>query len=267
MTNGVSRRSPVPLYYQVESVLRDEVAAGKYPSGEPLPTEESLVRRFGVSRITVRRALDRLAQEGLIYRIPGRGTFVNSLRSTDFKIERNPSDLMGFEDDIRRVGFSPETRVLRHDWIRAPADVAETLGVRSSDEVLWLHRRGTVGGQPLWIEDRYIVHALAARLRPKDYATPSLLATLAQAQGFAVDRGRVRITARAASRDEARLLGIRGGAAVLVGEFAVHAAGKPAQFVRARFRPDRYAFTFAVESEAPSPRQTSAREEIRDRYR
>jgi DNA-binding GntR family transcriptional regulator len=126
---------------------------------------------------------------------------------------------------------------------------------------------GEAGTRPLWIEDRYIVHGLASRLRPRDYATPSLLATLAQAQGFNVNRGRVRITARAASRDEARLLEIRPGAAVLVGEFAVQADGRPAQFVRARFRPDRYAFAFTVESDAPPRARNASREGIRERRR
>lgn len=263
MTNALSRRSPIPLYYQVETALRDEVAAGRYPTGAPLPTEDLLVRRFDVSRITVRRALERLVQEGLIYRVPGRGTFVNSLRSIEFRIQRNPADLMGFEDDIRRGGFVPETRVLRHDWVRPPADVAEALGIAAGTEVLWLFRRGTVGGQPLWIEDRYIVRTWASRLRPRDLAVPSLLATLARAQGFTVDRARVRIAARGASRDEGRLLALRVGAPVLVGEFAVHAGGRPAQFVRARFRPDRYAFAFPVEPETPSRRRRMVREAVR----
>jgi GntR family transcriptional regulator len=262
MTNVISRRSPVPLYYQVESVLRDEVAAGRYAAGAPLPTEEALVRRFNVSRITVRRALERLVQEGLIYRVPGRGTFLSALRSLEFRIERNPADLMGFERDIRRVGFTPEARVLRHDWIPLPADVAEALGVGPDAEVLWLHRRGTVGGQPLWIEDRYVLRVWASRLRPRDYATPSLLSTLVQSHGFVVDRGHVRITARPASREEARSLEMRTGAPLLVAEFAVQANRSPAQFVRARFRPDRYAFVFDVEASAPLPRR-AAKEGIR----
>jgi GntR family transcriptional regulator len=264
MTNSVSRRSPVPLYYQIESVLRDEVLGGRHAGGARLPTEESLIRRFGVSRITVRRALERLAQEGLIYRVPGRGTFVNTLRSLEFKIERDPADLMGFEEDIRRVGFVPEARVLRHDWIRTPRDVAEALGVPPETEALWLHRCGAVGGRPLWLEDRYILRTWAARLRPRDYAVPSVLASLAQTEGFAVDRARVRIAARGAARDEARLLQVRSGAPVLVAEFAVQANGRPAQFVRARFRPDRYAFAFAIEAGTPFRRKAAAREVISD---
>jgi GntR family transcriptional regulator len=265
MTNAVSRRSPVPLYYQVESVLRDEVAARAYAEGAPLPTEEAMVRRFGVSRITVRRALERLAQEGLIYRVPGRGTFVNTLRSLEFRIERNPADLMGFEQDIRRVGFAPEARVLRQDWVRVPTDVAQALGVPGGAEVLWLYRRGTVGGRPLWIEDRYVLRVWAARLKPRDYTVPSLLSTLAMSQGFTVDRGRVRIAARAASREEARLLDVRTGAPLLVAEFAVQANGSPAQFVRARFRSDRYEFAFDVEADAATRRRETPREGVRGR--
>ncbi len=251
MTNTISRRSPVPLYYQLESVLRDELAAGHYPERTPLPTEEALVRRFGVSRITVRRAMERLVQDGLIHRVPGRGTFVNAVPPREFRIERNPADLMGFEEDIRRLGFVPETRVLRREWLSPPADVAEALGIAPGTEVMRLYRRGTIGSRPLWIEDRYIVRAVASRLRPRDLTVPSLLATLARVQGLSVDSARVRIAARGASREEARLLSLRPGAPVLVAEFAVRAGGRPAQFVRARFRSDRYAFAFTIESETP----------------
>ncbi len=262
MTNILSRRSPVPLYYQLESVLRDEVAAGRYAVRSPLPTEAALVHRFGVSRITVRRAMERLVQDGLIHRVPGRGTFVNASPPREFRIERNPADLMGFEEDIRRLGFVPEARVLRREWVSPPADVAEALGIAAGTEVLRLYRRGTIGSRPLWIEDRYVLRSVAARLRARDFTVPSLLATLAREQGLSVDRARVRISARAASRDEARLLGLRPGAPVLVAEFAVQADGQPAQFVRARFRPDRYAFAFTVEPETPLRRKIGGREEL-----
>lgn len=247
MTNTtLSRRSPVPLYYQLESLLRDEIAAGRYDGG-PLPTEEALTRRFGVSRITVRRAMDRLVQEGRIYRVPGRGTFVHALGRREVRIERNLADLMGFEADLRRAGFEAQTRVLRHEWVPAPEDVVAALDAPADIEVLWLHRRGDVDGQPLWVEDRYVLRPWAGWLRPRDYAAPGVLSTLAAARGVAVDRGRVRLSARPAGREEARLLRLRAGAPVLVGEFAVWTAEAPAQFVRARFRADRYAFTVTVE--------------------
>ncbi|MGQ0551232.1 MAG: GntR family transcriptional regulator [Armatimonadota bacterium] len=269
MTNAINRRSPIPLYYQVESLLRDQLInrrhAGRYSEGTPLPTEEALVRRLGVSRITVRRAMERLVQEGLIYRVPGRGTFVNPLRAVEYRIERNPADLLGFEQDIRRGGFAPDTRVVRRDWVRAPGDVAAALALEPGTEVLWLHRGGEAGGRPLWIEDRYLVRALAARLRPRDFAVPSLLATLARERGLTVNRARVRIAARGASREEARWLGLRSGSPVLVAEFAVHADGEPAQFVRARFRPDLYTFAFDIEAEHVLRRTPSVPEGTHDR--
>jgi GntR family transcriptional regulator len=265
MTISINRRAPVPLYYQIESALRDEVAVGRYPEGRPLPTEDVLVRRFGVSRITVRRAMERLVQDGLIHRVPGRGTFVNAAPPREFRIERNPADLMGFEEDIRRTGFVPETRVLRREWVSPPADVAEALGIAEGTEVLRLYRRGTIGGRPLWIEDRYMLRTLASRLRARDFTVPSLLSTLAREHGLTVDRARVRIAARGATREEARLLGLRPGGPVLVAEFAVQADGRPAQFVRARFRPDRYAFAFTVEPDTPLRKKPEVGEGLRDR--
>ncbi len=80
---------------------------------------------------------------------------------------------------------------------------------------------------------------------------PGLLTTMARAQGLNVNRATVRIAARGASREGARLLSLRPGVPVLTAEFAVQAGGRPAQFVRARFRSDRYAFVFTVAPEAP----------------
>ncbi len=264
MTIAITRRSPIPLYFQVESWLREQMAGGRFRDGHSLPTEEALVRRLGVSRITVRRAMERLVQEGVIYRVPGRGTFVNPLRGVGFRIERNPADLLGFEEDIRRAGFVPETEVLRHDWVRPPAEVAKALGLDGNADVLWLRRRGTAGGRPLWVEDRYVVRALASRLRPRDFSVPSLLAMLARERGLVVDRAQVHIAAREAAREEARALGLKAGAPVLVAEFAVNADGHPAQFVRARFRPDRYAFRFAIHAQAALQQTSLSRESVHD---
>jgi GntR family transcriptional regulator len=108
------------------------------------------------------------------------------------------------------------------------------------------------------VEDRYLARAVAVRLRLSDLRVPSLLATLARAHGLTVDRARVRIGARGASRDEARLLNLRPGAPLLAAEFAVLADGRPAQVVRAQFRPDRYAFVFTVSPEAPLRQDHSA---------
>src|SRR5574341_1942486 len=73
-------RRSLPLYVQIESTLRERISSGRYPAGGPFPTDEKLRHEFGVSRATVRLALDTLHREGLIVRYPGRGSFVSDVR-------------------------------------------------------------------------------------------------------------------------------------------------------------------------------------------
>jgi len=115
---GIDPHSHVPLYAQVEAVLAASIADGTLPPGSQLPSEDSLIERFAVSRTTIRKTIQNLANSGLIEIRRGKGTFV-----TQPKITQELTELSGFVEDMRALGRNPTARLLskRRDCL-APAD-------------------------------------------------------------------------------------------------------------------------------------------------
>src|SRR5262247_1041326 len=103
---GIDPRSPVPKYFQLREILLDLIDSGELPLDTPIPSERELCRRHGLSRMTVRQALDHLVTEGRLYRVPGKGTFVARP-----KIEM-PLRLVSFTEDMRNRGLEPGARDL-----------------------------------------------------------------------------------------------------------------------------------------------------------
>jgi DNA-binding GntR family transcriptional regulator len=246
--------TPVPLYYQLELQLRDAIESGRYRPGDRLPTESELQRTYGVSRVTVRTALHRLEEDGLISTQRGRGTFVTS-QADATKIERNPARLLAFAEDLARQGGPPRVEVLAVERCPAPQRMAALLDVAEGTEVTRVRRVGSVGDAPLWVESRYFHPAVADALTESDLGSASVTALLEAVTGRHVGRSRLRITAGAATRDQAKHLALEPGEPVLINEFTVEADGHPIEAARAVFRADRYAFLVEVLDQQPAPEQ------------
>ncbi|QHI99648.1 UTRA domain-containing protein [Xylophilus rhododendri] len=133
----------VPLYEKVLTTLREEITARRYDQAGILPSESALIERFGVSRITVRRALDELARAGLVERNRGRITrVVPSLPPTVIDLSTELETTLA-----RSAGLV--IRVLGFKWIKPAAEIAETLGVGPAEKVLWITRLRSRGDQPI----------------------------------------------------------------------------------------------------------------------
>jgi DNA-binding transcriptional regulator YhcF (GntR family) len=141
--------SPVPLYYQIANVLQSSIHAGLYPPGSLLGTEKELAETFGVSRITVRKAIELLHAEGLLRSRVGRGTFV-----TDTGRPYAPVSYHGFLDDFLARSDRLRTLEVEHGEVPAPAHVAEALGLVPGTTLMRIQRR-VQGPKPdspkLWV--------------------------------------------------------------------------------------------------------------------
>src|SRR5680860_1746967 len=152
----LERKVPVPLYHQLELQLRAAIENAKYLPGDRLPTEGELQRSYKVSRVTVRTALKRLEEDGLITTIRGSGTFVTNQAQDDGKIERHSSRLFGFEEDLVRQAGLPAIDVLSIEMYPAPVRIATLLEIAAGTEVTRIRRAGSVAGEPLWLESRWL---------------------------------------------------------------------------------------------------------------
>ena len=241
----LERQQPVPLYYQLELHLREAIESGRFRPGEQMPPENELSRLYGVSRVTVREALRRLEEDGILSRTPRRGTIVLPEAIEGRKIERNPARLLGFEEDIARYGLKPRVELLALEPYPVPDRIAALLELSPGHKVVRARRLGWAGETPLWVESRYFPPRTAESVTPEDLARTSVTTFLHAVKGLNITSTRLRITAGAASASQAKLLNVEPGDPVLINEFAFfEASGCPVEAARAVYRADRYAFTF-----------------------
>lgn len=247
----LKRSQPIPLYYQLELQLREKIESGHWKPGDRLPPEIELARSYGVSRITVQQALERLGDEGLIERHRGRGTFVLAGASSLAKIERDPGRLFAFEEDILRQGFEPTVRILAIEEGPAESHIARLLRLPPGASIMRVRRIGNAAGEPLWIESRYFPVSIGHAIQDCDLTTPAISRLIEEHCKQHIASAHVRIEATAATANQAHHLEIVPRAPVLLNEFVFSdQEHHPVQAVRAFFRADRYAFSFTV---GPNP--------------
>lgn len=223
---------PGPVYLRLASTLRGLVELGELRGGDALPSERDLAQASGLSRVTVRKALDVVVAEGLIERRQGAGSFVTR------QIEQPASVLIGFTEDMQRRGAQVTSRQIRKQvGLPDPSEMLK-LGLSPSDRVLRLSRVRLSDGEPLAIEHAVI----PANALPSPSLGPSLYAAL-RACGNAPVRALQRVQAGIATVDEAELLALPPGSAVLrIERRSFLANGRPIEVTVSAYRGDRYDF-------------------------
>lgn len=224
------------LYHQLLSELIETIRSGGIKVGDKLPTEAELSRDYGVSRTTVRRALDELSRQGLVQREPGRGTFL-----ADPKIHADFPYLRSFTEEIERLGYRPGAELLSRREAEADEDIARRLAVEPGSPVLLVRRLRTADGRAIFVCDSRLPLARFPALRDADYSVNSLYELLEDTAGRKITGAKQWISAAATDRDVAGLLELEVGRPVLQLERVTRVAGDlPIESVEAFFRPDRY---------------------------
>ena len=243
---ALSTADPVPLYYQLELRLRQAVTGGAFGEAGRLPTELELSRTYGVSRITVRGALERLEEDGLIVRQRGRGTYVNPDHRDHGRVSRDPSSL-DYEGDLRRAGIRARVKVTACETGLAPQEALDALGLEPDTEIWRVRRQGFDGTTPLWLETRYYPLKFREILADAIMSTVAINGLLIRL-GFPITGERWRLDAGRPTPRQSRLLRIDPTAPVLRGEYTSWSGPTAIQWGQVTFRGDRYRMTFAFGS-------------------
>jgi len=228
----VLTEGPVSKHAQLRSILEELVETSLAPHAA-IPPERKLMTRYGVSRSTVREAIRQLVEEGLLYRVQGKGTFVAG--------ERVQSDLhlASFTEDMRRRGLVPATIVRSSRLIEAPLAVRAALGLGAGAAVLEIERLRLADGVPMALERGYYPADLLPGLGDKDL-TRSLYATLATEYGLRIDNAEQAVWAEAANPLLADILGIAADAPLIVFRRTSSAGSAFLEHVTSWYRGDRY---------------------------
>jgi GntR family histidine utilization transcriptional repressor len=157
--------SPTALYQQVKSYIAREIQSGAWRPGDRVPSEQELVTRFGVSRMTVNRALRELAEQGRVVRVAGVGTFVAEQRPQSTLLS-----VVNLQDEIRQRGHAYACDFILAERVPAPVDVAAALSLHTGESVfhtVCVHRED---GVPVQLEDRYVNPRVAPDFIQQDFS-------------------------------------------------------------------------------------------------
>jgi GntR family transcriptional regulator len=232
--NGM--RDAIPLYHQIYLGLRDEIVSGERGFGAAVPTEQELGAIHGVSRITARRALDELAQHGLVERKRRVGTrvaFRAAAAPIDGHIDQAVESLIAF-------GRGTQVRVIEFGEAAASAAVAERLALDTGARVVRALRLRSADGAPLGAIESFVPAAIGAALSREALTTQPLL-ELIRAAGHAIGAGSQIVSAVPADPALAALLETEARAAIIrIDRVVRDTDDRPLLFTSARYRGDRY---------------------------
>jgi GntR family transcriptional regulator len=224
----------LPLYHQLQNVLKAEIECGRWRPDGRLPSEQEIGERFHVSKITVRQALQELAQLGYIRREQGRGTFVARR-----KFDEGPRELTSFTEEMRRHNLVASSRVLAQYEAEADSRIANALRLPVKSPVLVLQRLRSAGTEPLGVQTAHIPAVLVPGLHLADGI--SLYEVLQSQYHLYAARARETYMAALADESTAALLHIPVGAAVFAVERVTLTLNeRPFEFVQSTVRGDRY---------------------------
>ncbi len=211
----------------------------------PLPSERDLAAEFGVSRMTARMAVEELADQGFVYRVQGRGTFVRQPWVS------KSLALTSFTEDMRARGMKPATKVLASAERPAGAAAGSDLKISPADPVIFLRRVRLADGVPICLEAVELPAALVPGML-HEVLTGSLYDLLESSYRIRITHAEQRIRATVLDQEEAGLLGVAPvSPALLVERVSLDRAGRPVERARSIYRADRYDYRVAVDRRGP----------------
>jgi GntR family transcriptional regulator len=206
----LDRHSPVPLYYQFKQSLLERFENDEFPVGQPMPPEMELVSEYGISRATVRRAMQEMEHEGYIHRQPGKGTFV--LRT---RIRRGLTRMSSLTEDMLERGQTVTSRLLDFSQKVPPAHIAQQFDLAPETPLLYVYRLRLADGSPIVINVSYIKLPAGISISEKELRATATLWGLLELKGLhLIEADRV-IESILASEERAALLDVPVGTALL----------------------------------------------------
>lgn len=250
---------PIPLYYQLKQLVRNEIERGVYRPGDKLPSETQMIQRYGVSRITVRQALSELESEGIVVRRHGRGSYV-----AERNIEQDLVRLTDFVEDMEVAGLAPSSQVLSFKREVANASIAEALGVAVSEEVLRIDRLRQADERPIAYDITWLPLRFGLLLSEAELRHETIYHILETRYTIPVEMGVFHITASVASAEQAHLLHVAPGTGLLLIRRVSYTIGNIPVYAQDRYyRTDRVSYRVTLRRHGDAQNGSTSLEELR----
>jgi GntR family transcriptional regulator len=236
MSLGTASR--LPLYVQVEDALAERIASGALPAGHQLPSEESLVSEFNVSRTTIRTTIQNLVRRGLVEIRRGKGTFVALPRIT-----QELTELTGFVEDMQILGRDATARLLDKKVVPASETVARQLGLPLGTDVVQILRVRLADGVPLSFDETYLPEELGQKVMADDLVTEPIFSLLEQKYSTPLLEAEYQLEASIADAAVAMALSVPPGSPIFLIERTSYSVGhRPVDYEKLHYRGDHIRF-------------------------
>ena len=234
----MSTKEKQPLYAQVESVLAAEIFDGSLKTGDQLPTEDALIARFGVSRITARRAIQNLASRGLVEIRRGLGTFV-----IPPKITQNLTELSGFVEDMQTLGRKATAQLLEKKIVPASEAVARHLALTKGERVVRIHRVRLADGVGVSFDETYLPLDIGKKIMGHNLKAEPIFSLLERRYNIPLVEAEYKLEAVGAEAEVAKALRVKQGSPIFRIERTSYSTGeRPVDYERLHYRGDLIRF-------------------------
>lgn len=239
----VDRNIPVPMYYQIEKFFMDKIRDGSIEAGECIPPELELMEAFGVSRATVRQAINNLVMQDVLVREKGRGTFVKKPKVQGTSLQM----LESFQEEMSKKGYKPRTQVLELSVVQGNDEVNQKLRLSPDSKLIYLRRRRFVDDMPVLYFETYLPYDRFAGLEKEDLEKNSLYTLLETKYGCRVDKVVRRIETQNATSEAANMLKIKKHSAIFAVSFTGYSSDEPVEYSSTIYRGDTMEFVVEVQ--------------------
>lgn len=234
----INRSSSVPLYQQIKEDLLSQIQSGQFSEGKPMPSEKELQKEYGVSSITIRRALGDLETSGYITRQPGRGTYALPAR-----VRQRAGKIGGFPSDLIQQGFKVKIDVIDYFYDSPPADIARKLNINEQKTILHTKQVVFANEEPIamgYVYHNYLEHTTFTE---DELTTDSVLTLLKLRHGIIPSHAERSTQLTKVNNEEASAMGIKPNEAVIEVNLTVFDDSKSSLIhVRSLYRGDRYIY-------------------------
>lgn len=237
---SIDKKSVIPIYYQLAKIFEKKIQRGELKPGEALPTEMKIVADFGVSRMTVRRAISELVARGMVYAQQGKGTFVNSP-----KLDNVVFELDNFDQEIKKRGLQYKNTLIEAKIVKTNEHLKQIFKINDSNiRLLYFRSVLSAEDERLVYEEKYSIYTKSKPILEFELQDPTLPTLITANSDYLPISSRKVLQAAVSTKEEASILGIGLNAPLLVVEQTIYDAQlKPVGWSKSVYRGDRYKLT------------------------
>ncbi|MCI5773646.1 MAG: GntR family transcriptional regulator [Erysipelotrichaceae bacterium] len=209
MAITINKFSSIPLYLQLKESIKNSIKNNEYKPGDKVPTEEEICNNYQISRTVVKQAMTELVNEGYLVRYKSKGTYVNKNQVTGFFKE-----IVSFNEEMRRSGYIPRTKVLNIELISCPEHIAEKMKISSKNFLVHIERLRYRNDEEVYYVDAYYISEFFPELENMELEDASLYDVLEEKYNIIVCRTLKSFYPKLCTKKLAQILGIKAGSPI-----------------------------------------------------